>query len=199
MIDKDHYDFLINETLKQGGMAVAEQIKAGAGIEILDQMPDMFRIAWELTRPDAYVRVMDVTDRCRDIDLELWESSGYDGAYLMVAYGEDGNPAVVMGYVHDKGKRTTGTANKRLFDLVSRAHNDEIAAEDIRDKNGVLVTAAGSDMRSTTDLGKKLSGAVRKDIDQQVADFSGQLDDIFGVSPSPGWDPPTPPGGGDSS
>ncbi len=205
MINKVDYDFVINEILKQGANSAVRKLKEGLDMgsvmKSLDGLPDMFRLAWEMTRPSAAAMHYNVTHRCIEMDEELWASTGFHAARLLVTFGEDGYPMTVLGYVLDKNsKRVTGTPDEGVFQLVQRALDDEIAYRDIRGENGELVSTPDSGYVSTNEaLNSKLSKAVRKDIDQQVADFSEQLDDIFGVSPSPGWDPPTPPGGGDSS
>ena len=184
LTEQSTLDICLN-AFEEGAVAVASQL-----FSVIN------KTAWEVSRPDAYVVKHDVSFRVGELIGDRWYGGEYSSATLSAFYDSTGTVAVVFGWCMKGGERVVGASRQSendIFDAVQKALDEKIIELDLRHpETNELLTYDSSHNLTGPAVENTMSNVVAKDIDKQVKEFKSELDSIFGSSPTPTWDPPTP-------
>ena len=198
-IAKELYDLAMDTTMMEAARTVMDAIEKHddlgsflAHTNTAGIVGAISRTAWELTRTDLIIEEYVVTDRVRELGGDEERKYWFFG--LVVFKKADGKQFMAFGYAIDHDNNyMSGSDDVELFALVQQAMDEVVVRENILDpETGELLLGKNSKRH----VGDELTDVVVRDIDKQVESFAADMDAIFGVSPSPGWDPPTPKDGG---
>ena len=194
-VDRDDFKQIMSLT-EQATLDICLNAFEEGAVEIASQLFGIInKTAWEITRQDAYVLKYDVSVRVGELLGDRWHECDFSDATLSAFYDQKGVVSVVFGWCMKDGKRVEGGSKKTdndIFDAVQQALDEKIVELDLRnpETNELLTSASSHNLSKPVE--HTMSNVVAKDIDKQVKEFKSELDSIFGESPTPKWDPPTP-------
>ena len=163
MLSKDEYIMCITSMI-DGAM---QAVQAGHDEVAMSLFQTTITSTWDLTRPDVRMEVVDLTSRLGEIE----DAPDYvESVAVHVVWAGDGEP--LMGFGHglsQKGKNIrTSDVPKRIMDAIGVMIDETIKSLGLDPDDDRL-----------TNLNKLIQTKTEKVIDDEVAEFSSELDSIF--------------------
>ena len=163
MLSQDEYIMCITSMI-DGAM---QAMQAGHDEVAMSLFQTTITSTWDLTRPDVRMEVVDLTSRLGEIE----DAPDYvESVAVHVVWAENGEP--LMGFGHglsQKGKNIrTSDVPKRIMDAIGVMIDETIKSLGLDPDDDRL-----------TNLNKLIQTKTEKVIDDEVAEFSSELDSIF--------------------
>ena len=163
MLSQDEYILCLTSMI-DGAM---QALMAGHDEVAMVMMKTTITSTWDLTRPDVRMEVVDLTSRLGEID----DAADYiESVAVHIVWAEDGEP--LMGFGHGLSRKgddiRMSNVPERIMDAVGVMIDETIKSLGLDPDDDRL-----------TNLQKLIQAKTEKVIDDEVAEFSSELDSIF--------------------